>query len=130
MRISVRATVRVIAFALAAPFVSLSALAAQDIAPQELSSEKLTAYAKAYAEIGQVREAFQARLAASPSKTLEAQKELRETLKQTVAEIIEKGGLTEAEYRRITWIISIDPQQRDAFEQILARITTEKTSDS
>ena len=100
----------------------------QDAAQQEISAKQLAAYTRAFAGIGQARDEAQAKLAASPNKTIEAQQELRETLKLKSAEIIKAAGLTTEQYTRITWLISIDEELRASFEQELARITAEKTS--
>jgi hypothetical protein len=115
------------AFAVLFPAFAPVAASGQD-AQQEVSAEQLAAYTKAFAEIGQARDQAQAKLAASPNKTIEAQQELRETLKLKSAEIIKSAGLTTMQYTRITWLISIDEELRASFEQELARITAEKKS--
>jgi hypothetical protein len=100
----------------------------QDATQQEVSAQQLAAYVKAFAEIGQARDEAQAKLAASPNKTIEAQQQLRETLKLKSTEIIKSAGLTIEQYTRITWLISIDEELRASFEQELARISAEKKS--
>ena len=105
-----------------------TAAAGQDAGQQQVSAERLTAYTKAFAEISQVRDEIQAKLAASPNKTIEAQAQLRESLKQRSEAIITAAGLTLAEYTRVTWLISIDDEVRQRFEAMLARLTAEKTS--
>jgi septal ring factor EnvC (AmiA/AmiB activator) len=102
--------------------------AAQDASQQEISDEQLAAYTKAFAEVGQARDEVQAKLAASPNKTAEAQAQLREGLKEKAAEIIRANGLTPAQYTRITWRVSVDNELRQSFEEILARLMAAKSS--
>lgn len=102
------------------------AAAAQDASQLEVTPERLAAYTKTYAEISQLRDEMQAKLAASPNKTIEAQQQLRETLKQRSGEIIKANGLTAEQYARITWLISVDDELRKTFDEALARIIAEK----
>lgn len=99
---------------------------AQDASQQEVTAEQLAIYTKAFAEIAQARDEIQAKLAAAPNKTVEAQEQLRESLKARSAEIIKAAGLTAEKYNRITWLISVDDELRKAFEEGLAKIVAEK----
>jgi hypothetical protein len=93
-----------------------------------IAGNLLAAYTKAFAEVGQARDEVQAKLAASPNKTAEAQAQLREGLKEKAAEIIRANGLTPAQYTRITWRVSVDNELRQSFEEILARLMAAKSS--
>ncbi|MGH7501007.1 MAG: DUF4168 domain-containing protein [Longimicrobiales bacterium] len=94
----------------------------------EITNEQLTSYATVYVEVARVREQFQAELAIPQNKTLEAQLQLRESLKQKVAQVITDGGMTEDSFRRMTWLISIDPPRREAFDRIVAEIMARKAA--
>jgi hypothetical protein len=98
---------------------------AQERSTVQIGQEQLTTYAKAYLAIGQVRDQVQAELAQSKNKTPEAQQQLREKLRQQIGQILADNKMTEEQYRRITYVISIDPDQRKAFEEILAQLKKE-----
>ncbi|HSL69819.1 MAG TPA: DUF4168 domain-containing protein [Longimicrobiales bacterium] len=84
-----------------------------------LAQEQLQTYAKAHAAIAQVRDRIQAELAQSQNKKDEAQKELHEKLRQQIAKILQDHGLTDAQYQQITYVISTDPAQRRALDEIM-----------
>jgi hypothetical protein len=106
----------------AAIVLALSAVCApvraQEQPPPQLSVEQLTAYAKAYIALTVVHEEFAAQLADARNKTAEAQETLRRSLEERVARVIQEHGMTATEHRRITYIISVDAEQRAAFERI------------
>jgi hypothetical protein len=87
-----------------------------------LSEAQLTAYAKAFAAITVVRDQIHAELALPRNKTDETQRELREKLQKQVDQILKEQSLTQAQFVRITYVISSDTTQRRNFEAILARV--------
>jgi predicted metal-dependent hydrolase len=97
-------------------------LHAQEPTPPQVGIERLTAYAKAHVAITAVREAFAAQLADARNKTPEAQVELRRAVRQRIALVLQEHGMTEAEHRRITYIVSVDADQRSTFERIRTEI--------
>jgi hypothetical protein len=121
-RQAARAAVSVIALA-AISLATPRALPGQQPAPTAVGGDQLTVFATAYAQIAVVRDSVQAQLANARNKTPEAQAQLREGLKQRIVQIIGEHGMTEDEYRRITYVISTDAEQREAFEKILAELT-------
>ena len=111
----------VVAVALAISAVP-APLRAQEPPLPQVGVEQLTAYAKAHVAITAVREEFAAQLADARNKTAEAHEELRTAVKERIALVLQEHGMTDAEHRRITYIISADADQRAAFERILTEI--------
>lgn len=88
----------------------------------QIGQQKMTAYAQAYVQIGAARNEIQAQFAEGGNKTPEAQAQLRENLRQRVSQILQEHSMTREEYQRITLIVSTDQAQRDAFNQVVARL--------
>lgn len=107
-------------------FVATPGLEAQQEVTQ-IAQEKMAAYAKAFVAIGSTRDAIQAELAAVANKTPEAQVELREKLRQETTRIIQENGMTEEEYKRITYVVSYDDAQRKSFEDAVAKLNAGAT---
>lgn len=133
MVFSVRHAVRsgpILLVLLAAPLVLPRTLHGQEVAAAAparaaaVDDGRLGAYAKAFAEVSRIRDEMQARLADPQNKTAEAQVELRESLRTRIAEAIVAAGLTEEEYRRITYVVSVDGERRTAFERMLSEAPT------
>lgn len=95
---------------------------AQQPEPQPIDEEMLTTYARAYTQIGDARDEIQAELARTANKTADAQSELQTRLRERVAGILGEHGLTEEEYADITFLISVNEAQRQAFAAILERL--------
>ena len=91
-----------------------------------VGEEELTNFARAFVEIEQLRDDVYVQFARSENKTSEAQAQIRETMRQQVLGIIERHQLTEERYRLLTFLVSTDQQQREAFSRILAQINTEE----
>lgn len=104
-----------------APAQKPAPAASQPLVVPEISEQKMAVYASAYTEIANVRDQYHAEFARTANKTHEIQAELRKKLKEEVAKIIQEKGLTEEEYDRITWVVSVDPKQREALTAALAR---------
>lgn len=109
------------------PYLGLALLAALafpvTVPAQEqhshITQEQLATFAKTYTAIAQRRDQAQAELAQPKNKKPEAQNQLHEKLRQDVAKIIKDHGLTEEQYRRLTYLVSTDPEVRKSFDQIL-----------
>ncbi|MCI0432543.1 MAG: DUF4168 domain-containing protein [Gemmatimonadetes bacterium] len=112
---------------------AIAAAAMLTIVPARLASQtppdsatvtvdQLTAYARAWVAIGATRDDIQAQLAMAKNKTAEAQKALRDTLRARVAQLVREHGMSEAEYRRITFIVSTDAELRKQFEEIVEQL--------
>ena len=87
-----------------------------------IDDARLTAYAKAFAAIANVRDDVSKELALPRNKTTEVQQELREKLRTQIEKILREQNLTQEEYARITHLISTDTARSKAFEEILARV--------
>ena len=110
-------------------FLTLAAPKALQAQAQETTTvgeEELTNFARAFVEIEQLRDDVYVQFARSENKTSEAQAQIRETMRQQVLGIIERHQLTEERYRLLTFLVSTDQQQREAFSRILAQINTEE----
>jgi hypothetical protein len=116
-RMSVPAVV-ILALAAAAP---VSAQQQQE--PPAIDREVLTTFAKAYVAIAQVRDQIQAELAKTSNKTPEAQKQLRDRLREQIEHVLHAHELTEEEFQRRTYLISADNDQRKTFDEIIAQLT-------
>lgn len=92
---------------------------AQALAVPSVSPEKLAVYASAYAEIASLRDQYHTQFARPGNKTHEAQAELRAKLREEVLKVFESKGMTEEEYARITWVLSVDSEQMEAFTKIM-----------
>lgn len=86
---------------------------------QAVPQDRLEAYGKAYVEIGKLRDRFEAEFAEARNKKPEAQQQLRESLRQEVAKVLQRHALSEAEYHRITFAVSSEPEVRAAFDRIM-----------
>ena len=109
-------------------FLTLAAPKALQAQAQETTTvgeEELTNFARAFVEIEQLRDDVYVQFARSENKTSEAQAQIRETMRQQVLGIIERHQLTEERYRLLTFLVSTDQQQREAFTRILVELNTD-----
>ena len=84
---------------------------------------QIETYAKAYVAVSAVRDSVHLQLAQARNKTADAQRALQEKLRTQIAEALKQHELTEAEYRRLTFVISSDPPSRRIFDEIIAELT-------
>lgn len=101
---------------LAATLLSATASMAQQAT---LSKDDIAALARIEVAIGKVRDSVGAQLTMSRNKKDEQQKELRDRLQAQVTAILGKGGLSEAEYRRRTFVISSDFKARQLYDSVI-----------
>jgi hypothetical protein len=83
-----------------------------------IGEEKLTAFAKAFTKISLLRDDVNNELGRTHDAQGKAQ--IREKLNQGIAAILQEHGITAAELQRLTFIISVDGKQREAFDKIVA----------
>lgn len=101
-------------------FVACALVAvAMPVRAQAVRQDRLEAYGKAYVEIGKLRDRFEAEFAEARNKKPEAQLQLQESLRQEVVKVLQRHALSEAEYHRITFAVSSDPEVRAAFDRIM-----------
>ncbi len=97
-------------------------LRAQD-PPPKLSSADIKAFAVVHLEISQVLDSADARLAQAKNKTADMQQRLREQLREQVSRVLQKHGLSDAEYQRRRYVMSTDNDARKEFDQVIAQLT-------
>ena len=121
-----------------APFLCLIGLAlcsgnmvtpahAQAPASSPVRDDQIASYTKAYAAIALLRDQVQAEFAEPKNTKDEPQRYLREKLWTGIAKILVDQRLTEAQYERITFQVSTDPERRKAFDDALALLALRKT---
>lgn len=90
---------------------------AQAEAAPAVEMDRLETYAVIHTEIAEVARQFYAELA----RTFEAQRKatLRTEMDEAIAAVREKHEMTPEEFKRITYLISVDQPTRDAFDAIL-----------
>ena len=86
----------------------------------------MTNFAGAFLEIEQLRDELNVQFTRVENKTGDAQARIRETMRQQVLGILEQHRMTEERYRQITFLVSTDQQQRDAFTRILVELNTDR----
>lgn len=91
--------------------------------PTPLARDEIAALARAQVAITVARDSINVRLAKSGNKTAKAQQQLQDTLRAQIAEILHHGGLTDAEYRRRTFLVSSDTATRRVFDSIVVVLT-------
>jgi len=113
-------TLRQIALALS--FATTAAIAAPQVARTQqqasppLSRQAIATLAKVQVLIGATHDSIDAQLAQARNKKEESLEQLRESLRKQVETILADHGLTDVEYRRMTFIVSTDPVARQAFD--------------
>lgn len=88
-----------------------------------LTRDDIAALARAQVAITAARDSINVQLAKPANKKADAQQELKDKLRAQVAEIMHHSGLTEAEYRRRTFIVSSDTATRRVFDSVVVVIT-------
>jgi hypothetical protein len=88
-----------------------------------MSKDEITAFAKVQVAIGQAHDSIDAQLAQSRNKTGQAQTDLQEKLRLQIADILHHNGMSEADYRKKTYLVSTDQQVRKTFDAIVAQMT-------
>ncbi len=107
----------------ALPAASVAQTPAGSPASAALSHEDLMALAKTQVEIGVAHDTADARLAQTKNKKPEVQQQLQDGLHTQIAEILHHNGLTEADYERRIYLVSVDPGARKDFDAMVAQIS-------
>ena len=119
---SARATLAGVAVALTFARIGVAQTPAQQASPS-LSKEEITAFAKLQIAIGKAQDSAQAQLAQPRNKTAQMQEQLREKLRTTVEELVQRAGMTEKDFQRKTYLVSTDQKIRSVFDSTIAQIT-------
>ncbi|HYV98462.1 MAG TPA: DUF4168 domain-containing protein [Gemmatimonadaceae bacterium] len=101
---------------------ALSAAGAQQ-APPPMSKAEIDAFAKVYVAINKVRDSIDAQLAMAKNKKPELQSQLQDALRSQIAEVLHHNGMTDAEYQRKTYLVSVDNDTRKMFDSTIAKLT-------
>ena len=111
-----------LSFSFFALVATASAAAAQQAAPA-MSKDDIATLARIEVTISKVRDSVGAQLTMVRNKKDEQQQDLRQRLASQVSTILLKSGLSEAEYRRRTFVISSDLQARQLYDSMVVVIT-------
>lgn len=109
----------------AAPLVAQQPAAApvQASSGTRLSRADIETLAKVEIAIGTARDTAQARLAMTRNKKDETQQALRDTLSAQISGILQKAGMSQADYRHRTFIVSTDAEARRIFDETVSKLT-------
>ena len=88
-----------------------------------MSRADIEAFAKVEVAIGSARDTTQARLAMTRNKKDEAQRALRDTLVTQISGILQKAGMSEADYHHKLFVISTDSASRRIYDEAFAKLT-------
>jgi hypothetical protein len=115
-----RVVVFVLAWAASAAAQQPQATTAQGPA---LARDEIAQLARVQVAITVAHDSINARRAKPGNKTAKAQAQLQDTLRVQIAEILHHGGLTDAEYRRRTYLVSTDTATRRVFDSVVVVLT-------
>jgi len=107
-----------------APATLATPTAPPTAAPPALSADDAAALARLTVAIAEVRDSAQKQLSLGRNKTPQAQQQLRQQAVAQVAALLQQAKLTEAEYRRRTYLVSTDSTARRAYDAAVARLTS------
>lgn len=107
------------AFALALLVLALPGIVQGQETPGP-DQEQLTAYAKAFTAVVEVRERWHEELARTHDD--EGSERVRLEFDEAVEVVLEEHGFSSEEYEEITFLVSTDEEYRSAFTEALARV--------
>lgn len=106
----------IVLFALALLGVGLAGPMPASAQAQGPSSDpKLRVFAAATLDVAAIHDEIDVLLALPENKTVERQAEIRAEAGARIARAIEARGLTRAEYERLEYLVTTDPEWRSAF---------------
>jgi hypothetical protein len=88
-----------------------------------MTKDELTSFAKVQVAITQAHDSADLQFAQARNKKPEAQEQLQDKLRTEVAAILQKNGLTDADYQKKIFVISTDSTLRRSFDTIIAQLT-------
>jgi hypothetical protein len=110
------------------PLVTPIAAGSQVQEVTTIPSDRLEPFARAHVAINLLRDRAHAELSHPKNKKIESQLEVRDKLRAGTAQVLKEHKLTEAEFARYTFLVSTDPDQRKAFEGVVAQLSEPKKS--
>jgi hypothetical protein len=117
------ARVNVRQLALSLSFLALAGTADAQAAKATLSAEEIKTLAGIEVAIGKVRDSLDLQLALARNKKDETQLALRQKMATDVAAILKNNGMSDADYRRKTFIVSSDQAARKVFDSLVVVIS-------
>jgi hypothetical protein len=121
--LSFKWSVLLVACAASAAAQQQASHAAHGAAAAQLSTEEIATLARVQAAIVATRDSLNIQLAKSGNKTNKAQTELQDTLRTKIAAIMVKHGVSDAEYRRRTFLVSTDTTLRRLYDSAVVVVT-------
>ena len=108
---------------------SAASIGAASISAASISAASMDSFAAAHVEVEALRSKAQAELAEPRSKKGETQVTLREKLQEGTLGVLKAHGLTEAEFTRLTRLVSTDGALRKQFDEAVARYAASRGSE-
>ncbi|MBK8248917.1 MAG: DUF4168 domain-containing protein [Gemmatimonadetes bacterium] len=108
------------------PVLAPSSADAQAGATVTTQPDSMTAFAKAWVAVTEIRDKAHAEMANPRTKKLEDQARMREQLRKDIAAALKAHGLTQQSFDRLTMLVSADDGQRKTFEAMVAELTSKK----
>lgn len=99
---------------------------AQSSPPVTAQPGQMTAYAKAWIAVNDVRDKAYAELAEPRNKKVEDQNRIRTRLKEDITAALTAQGLTQKQFDEMTQLVSADEERRKAFDAAVAELTAKK----
>ncbi len=106
---------------LAIAVIAPSSARAQDAST--LSKDEIALLARVQVAIDVAHDSMDLQFAMVGNKKPEVQEALKEKLRGQIAEILHHNGLTEAQYRRETFIVSTDTSLRRSYDGVIVQLT-------
>jgi hypothetical protein len=91
--------------------------------PSALSLEEVKGLATVEIAIGKIRDSLDLQLALARNKKDETQMQLRQKMASDVAAVLQKHGMSDADYRKKTFIVSTDGSARRLFDSLVVAIS-------
>jgi hypothetical protein len=104
-------------------FCLSASAAAQQQQGASLRVDDVAAYARVHVAIVAARDSANARLARPANKSAKAQRELQDSLRAQITELLHHSGMTEAEYQRRTFMVSSDTVVRRTYDSVVVALT-------
>jgi hypothetical protein len=98
-------------------------LGAQQISAPTMSRTDIAALARTQFAINAAVDSSNVQLAKQSNKKPEVQEQLRTKRKENVAEILHHSGLSDAEFRSRTYLVSVDTGMRRVFDSVMVTLT-------
>src|ERR1700712_2415493 len=88
-----------------------------------MSKEELTSFAKVQVAITMAHDSADIQFAQARNKKAEAMEGVQTKLRTDIASILQKNGLTDADYQKKIFVISTDSSLRHSFDGIISQLT-------